>query len=366
MEITARIPRQTSLSWIPWAILLGSLVILVISIMFMGGLVIRKPETVAMIEYEGKYFNSAEQMCRDAADGIDPTVLFCDDFEDGVWMKTNGDTDGGFENIDNDGWSGNIFIPWPDTNGPTGVNDGFARCGEVGAVGTNCHATSGGHVPNEDYNFCGGTNTPFETAPLGCYDTATHSVPKTTQGAMGKHQFAPDKDTYSDLYVRFYMKNVSGYKQGHQKLWTMETDGGSGQVGVWNFSNVAPEVRLDLYAPQSPGLFGANQTPNVSMTTGNWYYIEMRMSMNTWTGGVPDENGTIEMWMDDCGTTGLDCTGAGTLRFLYTKVISHIADDNEKFRTLWLENWGNPGSHGEIVYDQFIARTIRIGPMAVP
>ena len=51
------------------------------------------------------YFNSTEPGC----DGSDPNVLTCDDFEDGDWYVTDGDTAGGLANPDNDGWGGTIY-----------------------------------------------------------------------------------------------------------------------------------------------------------------------------------------------------------------------------------------------------------------
>jgi len=83
------------------------------------------------------YYNSSEPGC----DGSDPTVLFCDDIEDGGWIETceagnascctndpvcqaNG---AGFANPNNDGWKGNGFTSWPDPQGTS-----WARCGGLG------------------------------------------------------------------------------------------------------------------------------------------------------------------------------------------------------------------------------------------
>ena len=68
------------------------------------------------------YFNSSEAGC----DGSNPSVLFCDDFEDGDWFATTGGP-----SLVTDGW-GNIVIG----STPTAV------CGGQGAVGTNCAAIS--------------------------------------------------------------------------------------------------------------------------------------------------------------------------------------------------------------------------------
>ncbi len=314
--------------------------------MYMGGLVVRKAETVT-VEWGGRYFNSAEQMCRDAAVGSDPTVLFCDDFEDGVWAKTNADTSGGKSNPDNDGWNGNIFITWPDQNGATGVNDGFARCGTMGAAGTDCAATNGGTGPVTAYQVCGGGSTPVEG--VGCVPQAA------TQGMFGKHWFAPDEDGYTDLYFRWYQKEEAGFINGLEKIFIFTNTAGNYQANI-----MAKQVNgvLSMDSAQDVGLFGHNITAQQALVPGTWWYMEVHIKLDS-TGGAGD--GVYEMWMDDCNADGLGCTGTETLRAQYTD--RTLRDGAEVMEVLWMRNDANTGSEGEQFYDQMIVRTQFVGFM---
>lgn len=76
------------------------------------------------------YFNSSEPGC----DGSDPTVLMCDDFEDGSWADRCDNSQA------NDGWCAAEYVS-PDPKGQR-----FGRCGSLGVGGTDCVATSGEYV----------------------------------------------------------------------------------------------------------------------------------------------------------------------------------------------------------------------------
>ena len=53
-----------------------------------------------------------------------------------------------------------------------------------------------------------------------------------------------------------------------------------------------------------------NQGNDLFIENDKWYYIEVHIKLND-----PGINNAIyELWMDDCGTDGLGCTGSGTLR----------------------------------------------------
>jgi len=109
---------------------------------------------------------------------------------------------------------------------------------------------------------------------------------------------------------------------------------------------------------------GANLYQNLGndlcLQNNNWYYIEMRMKTNT----PGNTNGIFELWIDNCGTDGLGCTGSGTKRTSRADVDWGNTGDL-KLGTVWHENWGNPGSTGEEYYDQMIVATKRIGPVGV-
>ena len=67
------------------------------------------------LAYADQYFNSAEPGC----DGSDPTVVFCDDFEDGDWAFTDHDgmrggakvTPNAETYLPNDGWWMDPYYP---------------------------------------------------------------------------------------------------------------------------------------------------------------------------------------------------------------------------------------------------------------
>jgi hypothetical protein len=102
-----------------------------------------------------------------------------------------------------------------------------------------------------------------------------------------------------------------------------------------------------------------NQGNDLTIVPGRWYYVEVQLKLNT-PGNVA--NAEYRLWMDDCGTDGLGCTGPGTLRSEHTGRRFRTTTD-DKMSMAWLENWGNPSSTGEEYYDQFYVATRRIGPM---
>lgn len=252
--------------------------------------------------------------------GTEPTInsnantLMCDDFEDGNWYVTNSDTSGGRTNTGNDGWAGTIFAPTD--------SQGYGRCGSRGAVGTNCTSTSG-----------------LRTGAL----------------AQGWHWFAPSETKYNEIYHRWYVRFSPGYVFDHEKLVFYQHDETSGQVTVimTPFSSNTFDQQVSLPDIRS----GQNQGNNLYFTSGRWYYMEVHIRLDNPMGAG---NGLIETWADDCGTSGQDCTGPGTLRQVYTGNI-------RKGSTLGLgvihqENWCNNCS-GEVYNDQVVVSRARIGPM---
>ena len=111
------------------------------------------------------YFNSSEPGC----DGSDPNVLWCDDFEDGSWYEKNCDVANGSGGLlQTDGWCGNIYA---DPITPMNA----AICGSMGVGGTNCAADGGLH-----------------TGAQG-------------QVNAGDHNFAPNQNSYNEVYLRYYI-----------------------------------------------------------------------------------------------------------------------------------------------------------------
>lgn len=275
------------------------------------------------------FLNSAEPQCN----GSDPTVLLCDDFEDGTWYLTNcdtgespGDTNGRANPV-NQGWCGSIYHIDLDEHD-------YARCGSLGAVGTNCTSTStfratGGEAQGQGFHLLG---------------------PLTATG-------------YTDVYHRYYVKFLTGYVFGHEKLVFYQAD--------------ATDVASQFFVLQTP--FGSpcfdvgpanvdiriaqNQGAPLCYVPGHWHYMEVHIRLND----VGVQNGIIEVWADDCGTNGLGCTGPGTLRLRSTNVI--LRTSNILCCDIHQENWcpppGGAGTcRGEVYNDQIVVATRRVGPMS--
>jgi len=276
------------------------------------------------------YFNSSEAMCN----ASDSTILFCDDLEDGNWAQS----------VDNetlaanDGWLMSPFVPvFPD---PQGTQN--ARCGSKGAVGTNCAATTG--------IFAGGVDV--------------------TAGFNGWHFFYPNHRGVSELYLRFYVKFLPGYTHGHDKFLLFDTGTGFPQYMFIDFPFGSDQPRA-LPVAQDQWL-DQNQGNAVTFVNGRWYYFEVHMLLNT----PGQSNGTLEWWIDDCGTNGLGCTGPGTLRLRYTNVnyrtsssqITSIrfhawSGDVNNVNPAACEGGSPPGNPCEYYWDQIVVATRRIGPM---
>ena len=273
----------------------------------------------AGLTWASVYFNSAESGC----DGSDPNVLMCDDFEDGVWYRTDCDTSGGEEFGPNNGWCGSIYA-----NPITPPN--AAVCGNSGAGGTNCAATSG--VRN---GIEGGRN-------------------------MASHQFTGGQKV-DELYARWYQKPLTGFLPGHEKIMFFQDEFDHFQccLLMFPFGNNVPDLQTQNSATAR---LPQNQGNELAFTPGHWYYIEVHLKLNS----PGQSNGVFELWMDDCGTLGLGCNGPGTLRASYTNR-DDLRDSvsSHQIRQIWLENWANPGSTGTEYYDQIKVSKFRVGPIAM-
>ena len=144
---------------------------------------------------------------------------------------------------------------------------------------------------------------------------------------------------------------------GHEKTLTFQNQRGY-QCCIMSKKFGSGYLSMDSF--YDSGWLDQNQGKNIRFENNKWYYIEAHLKLNT----PGFSNGVFEVWVDDCGTDGLGCTGPGTLRTRYTN--RQFRDDSsQKIEVTWFENWGNAGSTGEEYYDQFYAATRRIGPMAV-
>jgi hypothetical protein len=316
----------------------------------------------------GPYLNSSEPQCN----GTDPRVLMCDDFEDGAWAETNCSgfrngvkvTNNALNYAPNDGWC--LDTDYADN---FTVNNNFTV--NVGAAGTSRAATSGVRVVS-----AGG------------------------QGMMASHGLPGD---HTEIYIRQYIYFKSDYVGGHEKMLSIipETTQSSGTNIItisYNFSGTG-QYCLISYAYQTDGRVAeegpgqdawtcgadsgllppgigkdslGNTTPTgprLIFQRGHWYYVEVHIRLNTITGTTANHDGLYDLWMDDCGTNGLGCTGPGTLRATYNKYklwgpAQLNANGGAHIRGVWQENWSNnPVSLGTTYYDQYVVATRRIGPM---
>ncbi len=338
--------------------------------------VMRRDARDVIVEYEGSYFNSAEQMCRDAADGNDATVLYCDDFEDGAWA-----------------FSGADWNPDGTTQGLVGghapENDGWFMVNNAAYPGTKALGHDGLSTDPENTNHGRCVVDGFQGGAAGTLCTATtyrQNVSVGTNGASGWHYFSPGGHSvsqYQEIYVRWYLRQrssanaeggVGDFVMGHEKHMNFSTASGSWVLfvahkffGGGTFTAISIVEETEPSPPgwmsQNPGTTG-NPSIALAGNLDHWFYIEVRVKLDD--AGM--NNGELDMWVDDCGVSGLECTGPGTLRSTYRNRNFRQAgnpnvNDTQLFNHTWMESWGNPGSTGTQDYDQFIARTIRIGPM---
>lgn len=284
--------------------------------------------------FAGMYFNSSEPGC----DGSDPTIVACDDFEDGTWYEKHCDdanATGGL--LQTDGWCGTIYA---DPITPANA----AICGGKGAGGTSCAATSG-YLDGSR----GGRN-------------------------MADHDFA-GQARYNDIYFRYYIRTSPDTVWSGEKMVTFNVSAGSGGIifgcaGSGNGGG-ATTAEFNIVNKANDSWLNQNLGRNLGVAPNNhWYYVELHMKLNT--PGAAD--GVWEVWIDDCGLDGLGCTGPGTLRSRHTNAVFRTSDPNENIGAIWIENWGNnrsggsdthDGSIGTHDYDQIVIATRRIGPMAV-
>lgn len=274
------------------------------------------------------YFNSAEAGC-----GTDSNVLLCDDFEDGMWYEKNCDqanASGGL--LQTDGWCGTIF-------NNAGLAAGTGRCGNAGFK-SNCAAT-----------------TQIKGTTPGV---------STTTGNMADHDLASGGS--DDIYARWYTKPMLGYLFGQEKWLTFNASGvGSGGIRwgnlMWNCGQggttgtTTAKPRMHLNVPQD-GCWNQNQNNDITMSAGNWYFVEVHYKLNT----PGQANGLFELWVDNCGPNGTTCPATPTLRTRLPAVQTDRASLSEKITTLWFEAWAEgPFTTGERLVDQI--KVSKVGPI---
>lgn len=273
------------------------------------------------------YLNSSEIGCTRSGTP-DSDVILCDDFEDGDYYLNDCDNSGGDPWLSSDGWCGTIY------NNPI-TPTGAGICSSAGAVGTDCAGHRG-------------------------------TLSGSTTGNMAIHQFRNGPVT--ELWARWYYKANAGYMWGGEKH--TNTTKLAGDITWWNIQfNCGTGGQSSSATPYVQVIHGSDFCQSVktvpgggstySIASGKWYYIEQHTILNS-SGTTAD--GTIEIWIDDCGADGLGCTGSPTLRYQNTAV---AFDRNQagcstspcKIEALWFENWANPVSTGTSYLDQIRVQT---------
>lgn len=269
------------------------------------------------------YFNSSEPGCS----GSDPNVLWCDDFEDGDWAHTYANAN----DVNNDGWVMTPYSPGCGSGCPTGSAligspTNGALCGNAGAAGTNCTASSGQHSGTGQAAF------------------------------MGDHNFS-GLQSVNEIYFRYYLKDLPGFQSGLEKMLSINLCcAGGGGIKFGNTFSWSGTRNIQVTVEAEQVNRGLNVS-SISLLAGNWWYIEYHIKLNT--PGVSD--GIWEAWIDNCGPNGTGCTGTPTLRARHTNVVWRNSGDSSQIGSLWMENWANPGSVGETYYDQI--KVSRVGPI---
>jgi hypothetical protein len=211
--------------------------------------------------------------------------------------------------------------------------------------------------------LCGSGVTPFGNcaanggtqAGIGGTNTALHHFKTATCGSTGSELCG-----VPEMYVRWYAKWAPGYMFGAEKH--LNVTNSDGDIAFANVqlncgagaaaSSASPSIQIihgtDIC--QSP-----NQTGGITIQSGRWYFFEMHIVASA-------SNGTVELWINDCGTAGTSCGAAPILRTRLTGISLPGNSNGSQIETIWLENWANPASSGTGPYwDQI--KVSRVGPI---
>jgi len=162
------------------------------------------------------------------------------------------------------------------------------------------------------------------------------------------------------MYIRFMPGYVFNGNQKFQSGQRAAHFGGIEYYGIGRNLNIMDLCPVQSCNNLNEPYLGQNQGNNITMVTGRWYYLEYRVILNT----IDVRNGTFQMWIDDCGSNGLGCTGTPTLRESRTDVLyrgTGFGMFNGQIGGYFMDIWGNPSDGGEIRFDQIIVS--KTGPI---
>jgi hypothetical protein len=270
------------------------------------------------------YFNSASENCNVSTGNCaaHPTWVLADDFNNGNWYATG--------------------------NQPTvAANDGWLGCNDSG--------------PN---NSCRNPPPPAVTANGSGLGGSGFAAMSSLQGgdggdgALAMHGFYPNNATYNELWIRMYIKFLPGYVfNNNQKFFSLIRSAYAGGIDYGGIGRALNEMHACPYWTCNvlgEGFLEQNQGNNLFMTPGsNWYYMEFHVKLNTYN----TRNGTFELWINNCGTTGV-CSGSPTLRSRYTTVgWKGGGGFDGPIGSMWFDIWGNPSDVGTIHIDNLVVST---------
>lgn len=146
-----------------------------------------------------------------------------------------------------------------------------------------------------------------------------------------------------ELYIRWYAYWSSGYSFGAEKHMTITNS--DADIAFANVQlNCGAGAASDSATPYVQIIHGTDicQSPNVnniSIQSGHWYFFEMHLLAHA-------TNGTVELWINDCGPSGTTCGPMPLLRTQRTGIALPGNSNGNQIETIWLENWANPASVG--------------------
>lgn len=267
------------------------------------------------------FLNSSEPGC----DGSDANVLFCEDFET---------------------LSGSPF------------NSVWGVCGDIihGPSGVVCGGT--GETCNKGWESAGNAGSPNGNRAVGVGVGGTNagyhdwSGSGSCQGSGNTHSLGPTVITgYTDVYVRWYEKWPAGYVYGAEKVLSVNRDSHTSGIFWGNIhcnqgsGSTSPTCGLSWQ-----GVAGSNSVgTSASLTSGVWWALQFRFKRPS-SPSVAD--GIVQIWANNCGTTGTSCSGSMTLvgqdlAFPHTLEPATLNPWNPAtslVKDLWFEVFSNPAS----------------------
>lgn len=278
--------------------------------------------------YADPYYNSSEPGC----DGGHPSVLFCEDFETpgasgGRWYAEDCDTanQNGGVGARTKGWCGSIYANPITPAGAETCGSGITPFGQ-------CIGNGGLH------------------SGMGGRNMAQHRFKTPTCGSNGSELCG-----VKEVFVRWYAYWPTGYSFGAEKH--LNVTNSDGDIAFANVQlNCGAGSASSSATPYIQIIHGADvcQPPNVSsisIASGRWYFFEMHVVADA-------TQGSVQLWINDCGASGSSCGAAPILRTQLTGIALPGNNNGNQIETLWLENWANPASTGVGPYwDQMKAAT---------